>query len=147
MGRLRDDQAGGLRRQRQLRVVKHGRWRGAEVPRAGLGVEDIGHRFGERVVEVHRRQAENFLNGAEEIEGVVLSGDEGALLHVGAGYIGGAAVGVNVVAAILGIVLDDEDERVIGVDALGDLLNEHADRVVVIGDLRLGVLTPSMAVS
>ena len=70
-----------------------------------------------------------------------------ALLHVGARHEGDAAVRIDVVAAILRVVFHHKDQGVIRVLAVGDLLNQQADRIVVIGYLSSGVFTPSIAVS
>ena len=70
-----------------------------------------------------------------------------ALLHVGARHEGDAAVRIDVVAAILRVVFNDEDQRVVRVPAVGDLLDQQADGIVVVGLLASGVFTPSIAVS
>jgi len=64
-------------------------------------------------------------------------GDDGALLDVGADDVGGAAVGVDVIGTILGVVPDDEDEGVVLVAAMGDFVGDEADGVVIVGDLEL----------
>ena len=45
---------------------------------------------------------------------------------------------VDVVRAVLRVVLEHEDQRVVRVAAVRDLLDEQADRVVVVRLLRLG---------
>ncbi len=57
------------------------------------------------------------------------------LFDVGADDEGCAAVGVYVVAAILGVVFDDEDQGVGGIGAVGYRLDDRAYGVVVVGDL------------
>src|SRR5579864_7660313 len=44
---------------------------------------------------------------------------------------------INVVSATLRIVLNHEDKRVIFVAAVGDLLDQQSNRVVVVGHLQL----------
>src|SRR5450755_885640 len=99
--------------------------------------EDIGHRHRDGVVEVQRLETKNFFDGADEIDGVVGSGNDCALLHVGTDDEGDAAVSVNVVCAVLRIVFDDEDQGVVFVSAFGDFVHQQTDRVVVIGLLDL----------
>ena len=68
------------------------------------------------------------------------------LFHVSAGHKGYGAVGIDVVAGILRVVFNDKDERVVGVDgAVGDGLNQHSDRVVVIRLLQLRRVQPETA--
>ena len=49
---------------------------------------------------------------------------------------------VDVVEAGLGVVLDHEDRRVLPVLAVRDLVDDLADREVVVGDLGGGVTGP-----
>jgi len=46
-------------------------------------------------------------------------------------------VRVDVVGAILRVVFNDKDEGVVRVNAPGNLLDQQADRIVVIGFLKL----------
>src|ERR1035441_4166400 len=66
--------AGRLRRQGQFRGVENRCGRGAKAPRARRRIEDVGHRSGERVIQVQRRQPQDRFNRAHKIEGVVLGG-------------------------------------------------------------------------
>ena len=78
-------------------------------------------------------QAQDLFHGAHEVEGVVGGGDQ-RIPDVGAGHKRDAAVGIDVVAAILRVVFDDKDESVAFVErAVRDLLHQQADRIVVIG--------------
>ena len=52
------------------------------------------------------------------------------------------AVGVDVVGAVLGVVLDDEDRRLGPELALADRLDDPAQRQVVAGDAACGVGAP-----
>ena len=45
---------------------------GREAPRVRRGVEDVGHGLSQRVVQIHRRETQNFFHGAHEVDGVVL---------------------------------------------------------------------------
>src|SRR5208337_1827876 len=120
-------------RQRQVRTVKNRRGCGGETPTSvGRRVEDIGHWIGQRIVHVHRRQTQNFFHSAHEVDFVVGGGDQ-RIFHVGARHIGGGAVRIDVVAAILRVVFHDKDQRVVFVDGAGDLLHQQAHRVIVIG--------------
>ena len=58
-----------------------------------------------------------------------------AVLGVGADDLDRGAVAVDVVEAGLGVVLDDEDRRVLPVLAVRDRVDDLADREVVVGDL------------
>src|ERR1035441_1274096 len=135
--RLWQDQGGRRGRQGEFRLVEVRRGSGGKAPRARRSVEDVGHGPGERVVQVHRRETQNLFDGAQEVDGVVRRGDQRALLDVGARDEGDAAVRIDVVAAILRVVFDDEDQSVAGVLAVGDLLNQQAHRIVVVGLLIL----------
>ena len=137
MRRLGHRQARPLGRQRQRRIVEDRRGSGCKAPRARRLVEDVGHGPGERVVQVHRREAQNLFDGAQEVERVVPGRDHRAPLHVGAHDVRGAAVRIDVVAAILRVVFNRKDQRVVGVGAVGNLLNQQADRIVVIGYLQV----------
>ena len=72
-------------------------------------------------------------NRAQEVDGVVLRGDYRASLHVGARYERYRAVRIDMVAAILRVVFNDKDQRIVRVPAVCDLLNQQANRVIVIG--------------
>src|SRR5208283_4182540 len=58
-----------------------------------------------------------------------------ALCHIGANDEGQTAVATDVVGAILGIVFDHEDERVVGVGAVGDDIRRQSYCIVVVGNL------------
>src|ERR1035441_5905005 len=47
-------------------------------------------------------------------------------------------MGVDVIAAILRVVLDHEDERVVRIRAMRDLLDQQAYRVIVVGHFEIG---------
>ena len=61
----------------------------------------------------------------------------GLPLGVGADHQADGAMGVDVVGAVLGVVLDDEDRRLGPVLAVADRLDEPAQRQVVAGDAGL----------
>src|ERR1017187_1949968 len=82
-------------------------------------------------------QAEDLFDGSEHTDRRVGSGDNRTLLDVGANDEGKTAVAADVVGAILRIVFNHEDERVVGVGAVGDLVDRQSYRVVVVGNLKL----------
>ena len=64
------------------------------------------------------------------------------MLDAGADQIGKAAVGIDMVGTILGIILDDDDQRVLARGRVGDDLGDAADRIVIVGDLAVGGVDP-----
>ena len=74
---------------------------------------------------------------AQHVDGGVVGADQRGLLDVGADHERRAAVRVDVVGAVLGVVLDDEDQGVVGIRALGDRLDQASDGVIVVSDLNL----------
>ena len=62
-----------------------------------------------------------------------------AFFHIGAGHVCRGAVRVHVVAAILRVVFNNKDQRVVFVDrTVGNFLHQQANRVVVVGHVALG---------
>src|SRR5258706_13928810 len=49
-----------------------------------------------------------------------------------------AAVGADVVGSVLGIIFDDEDERIGRVGTVSNLVDQQSGRVVIVGHLQLG---------
>ena len=75
------------------------------------------------------------MNGADRrVEGVVYERLRGGAGGVLADDEGDAAVGVNVVGAVLGVVFDYEDGSVVPVRAVGDGLDHASHGQIVIGN-------------
>lgn len=89
------------------RVVEQRRRRGCKAPCAWRRVEDVSHGPRQRVIEVQRREAQNLFDRAHEVERIVQRGDHRVLLHVSARHEGDAAVGIDVVGAVLRVVFYD----------------------------------------
>ena len=81
-------------------------------------------------------QAQYFFDRSEHADRRVGSGDNRTLLHIRSNDESKTAVAADVVGAILGIVFNHEDERVVGVGAVGDLIDRQSYRVVVVGNLK-----------
>jgi hypothetical protein len=77
--------------------------------------------------------AEDVLDGAEHAGLAVGCAHDCMPLHVGANEVSCGAVRINVVRSVLGVTFDDDNQRVSGVGAVSDGLNQEADSVVVIG--------------
>lgn len=100
----------------QLRAVKNRRGSGSEAPCRRGRIKDVAHRRCQRIVQVHRLQSQNLFHCADEVERVICRGDH-SIFHICARDVGCGAVQVDVIAAILRVVLNDEDQRVVRVDA------------------------------
>src|SRR5208282_982746 len=83
------------------------------------------------------RNAEEKLHGADQADGAVILMNESAGTIVGADDEGGRAMGVHVVGAVLRVVFEDENGRVVPIGAGGNLLDEKAEGVVIVRDVEL----------
>ena len=103
-----------------------------ETPCGLIQIEHVRHRDRQRVVEIERPDIENIFDCAHKIHGIVLGRNHRALFHIGAHDECDAAVGIDVVGAVLRIVFDHEDQRVVLVLAISDLLHQQSNGIVVI---------------
>jgi hypothetical protein len=62
--------------------------------------------------------AKDVFHRTDQLGGGVVRGDDGAMLDVGPHDVDGATVRIDVIATILRVVFDDEDERAGGVGAM-----------------------------
>jgi hypothetical protein len=85
-------------------VCQEGRGRGGETPVALLLVEDVRHRYGNRIIDAEWLKAENFFDGTHEIDGLVSGGNHLPLLHVWPGDESNASMRLNVIGAVLRVV-------------------------------------------
>ena len=107
---------------------------GREGARVGVVRKAIPHRGGGQVHLVHRRQAEDQLDGLDHAD---LRGErviDRPAPGVRADDLGERAMAVDVVETGLGVVLDHEDRRLGPELAARDRLHDPAQRQVVIGD-------------
>jgi len=111
-------------------LIGHGlEWR--EIRR---GREAVEHRRGRGVELVHRGEAEDLFDGAEEACRVVLGADNSAALGVGADAVGRGAVPAHVVESVLRIVLDAEDDRFFPETAVAEGFDDTAESQVIVSD-------------
>src|SRR5690242_9493580 len=110
--------------------------------RAG-SAEERRHDGGAGVVGVHRWRAQQRFNGANHVDGgekrVFDEGDGHTFVRLGEGRVSAddqsdAAVGVDVVGAVLRVVFEDEDGGVVPVGAVGDGFNDAADGEIIVGE-------------
>ena len=113
---------------------------GRLIARAG---KERGDQRAERVVVVHRRQAEQRLHGAHarsrsSRNGCRQRARRGPVRRVLADDERDAAMRVHVVGAVLGIVFEDEEGRVVPEGRVRDSIDGAADGQVVVGNGGLG---------
>ena len=101
----------------------------------GLGGEGVGHRPGGGVELAHRLKAEAKLDRPEHRRRAVHRRVDRVPLDVRADRQGDRAVGVDVVGAVLGVVLDHEDGHLLPEPALAQPLDHPAERQVVVGEV------------
>ena len=75
------------------------------------GGETVEHWNGRGIELIHRREAEDLLDSAEEACRVVLSADYSTSPGVWADAIGSGAIAAHMVESVLRIVLDPKDDR------------------------------------
>ena len=73
-------------------------------------VEDIGHWRHTAVMKVLASRAEDVFDRAGHVYGGVVLGDDGMMLYVRTNNIGRATVGIHVIAPILCVVFNNENE-------------------------------------
>ena len=128
---------------RERRRLQDRRGDGGVAPLAGQAdVEDIRHRPLVSGVQVDVRRAEDVLDRAQHAHLVVAGVDDRVLLYVGADHVGGRAVRVDVVGAVLRVILGHDDQGAVGVGAVRHRRDETADREVIVGLLRIGRVHP-----
>ena len=94
------------------------------------------HRPLEGGVQVDVLRAEDVLDRAQRVDLAVARADDRALLHVRSDDVGRAAMRIDVVRTVLHVVFGDDDQRVGGVAAVRDRLDQPAQREVAVGLLR-----------
>ena len=83
--------------------------------------------------------AEDVRNGRDYVYGRVVVGDDDALLDVRAGKERNAAMCIDMVRAILSIVFQNNDQRIVVVAlALGHFLHNQSNGVVIVCGLDFG---------
>ena len=100
------------------------------------GVEQVGHRRRQPVVEPQRLQPQHRLDRAQDVDRRIAGRDDRALPDIGAGHERERSARIDMVGTVLGIVLDDEHQRRAGDAAVGDRLDDHAERVIIVGHFR-----------
>ena len=106
----------------------------SKVRRAGEAIE---HQWRHGILLVHRRQAQDSLDGVQDAGLVIKGAHDFSSFGVRANNEAQRAVAVHMIVATLRIVFHDEDYGVGAEDALGDGLDDLPQREVIIGHLRL----------
>ena len=101
----------------------------------GGSLERTVHRLRGRVELCHRFQTENQLHRPQHARSRVHARIDVPPLRVGAYHQGRTAMGVNVVRAVLGVVFQHENCRVLPELAVADRLDHSAQGQVVIGKI------------
>ena len=83
------------------------------------------------------QEADEQFHRANQADGAVILVNERARAIVGADDEHGRAVRVHVIGAVLRVVFENENRRVLPVGACGNFLNEKAERVVVVRNVKL----------
>ena len=113
---------GALRVFRAFKSTRAGRWTYGE--KSGWRRERLEHRPRGRVELRHRLEAQDQLHRAEHRRRAVQRRIDRVPLDIGADRQGDRPVGVDVVRAVLGVVLDHEDGHLLPEPALGQALDE-----------------------
>jgi hypothetical protein len=90
-------------------------------------------------------RAEDVFNRADHVYGGVVLGDDGMMLYVRTNNIGRATVAIHVIAAILCVVFNNENEGARRVRAVNNLVEQQRDAISLSACSRSGVFTPSSA--
>ena len=108
--------------------------------------EERGHERGAGVVGIHGRGAEERLDGANHVDGrierMIDKRSSGGVRARGwergvlADDQGDAAVGVDVVGAVLGVVLENEERGIVPIGAVRYRVNNPPDRQVIVSNRR-----------
>ena len=78
---------------------------------------------------------------------VVYAVETDCIPHVSARHVGGGAVRIDVIAAILRVVFHDKNQSVVFVHgAVGDFLHQQSHGIVVVGLIAVRGIQPSIAV-
>ena len=121
-----------------MRRAQHFGHDGPIGPGARHIVKHVQHRFGQAVGDTHGRDAQHALDGAHRVDrGVAFGDNRAALFHERPREEDDAAVRVHVVWPVLSVVFDHHDQRVVLEAAVGHFLYQQAERVVVVGHLRV----------
>src|SRR6266496_1206635 len=120
----------------QLCVEQDQCGRSMESPFLLVGVESVGHGRNPGIMHAEIFESEDLLDRAQHIRRGIVSGHHRAMLHVGSDNESSAAVGADVIGAVLRVIFDNEDQCAIGIGTVGNFVDQQSRSVVVVGHLQ-----------